>query len=102
MRKVRVATDLPETVFLQHANRADVVCCGPRTDRPRAEAIDLIGEHAATTLALAFKWQRILWRCWQDHQPYDESVYLRSLRDRNPTLHQLALNTLLPKEKAAA
>ena len=29
---------------------------------------------------VAFKWIRILWRCWQDRQPYDEQRYLRSLR----------------------
>jgi transposase len=32
---------------------------------------------------LAFKWLRILWRCWQERQAYDEIKYLRSLqRDR--------------------
>jgi transposase len=29
--------------------------------------------------ALAFKWIRILWRCWHDQTPYDESRYLASL-----------------------
>jgi transposase len=29
---------------------------------------------------VAFKWLRILWRCWQQRQPYDELVYLRSLQ----------------------
>ena len=58
--------------------------------------------HHTIVRALAFKWQRILWRCWQDHQPYDETVYLRALQDRNPALYQLALTTILPKEKAAA
>ena len=23
--------------------------------------------------ALAFKWQRIIWRCWQNHTPYDDA-----------------------------
>ena len=27
------------------------------------------GRHAAFR-ALAFKWQRIMWRCWHDHVPY--------------------------------
>jgi transposase len=32
---------------------------------------------------LAFKWLRILWRCWQERQAYDEIKYLGSLqRDR--------------------
>lgn len=33
--------------------------------------------HAAIR-ALAFKWIRILFRCWQSRTPYDESVYLKS------------------------
>jgi transposase len=30
--------------------------------------------------ALAFKWQRILFRCWKTRESYDESRYLRRLR----------------------
>ena len=30
--------------------------------------------------ALAFKWQRILFRCWKDRTPYDEHRYLQRLR----------------------
>ena len=30
--------------------------------------------------ALAFKWQRIIWRCWQDRKPYDERLYEAALR----------------------
>ena len=30
--------------------------------------------------ALAFKWQRILFRCWKNHQCYDERRYLQRLR----------------------
>jgi transposase len=30
--------------------------------------------------ALAFKWLRILHRCWKDHKPYDEAVYLKALQ----------------------
>jgi len=36
------------------------------------------GHHAAIR-ALAFKWLRILFRCWKDRVPYDEAVYLQSL-----------------------
>jgi len=32
--------------------------------------------------ALAFKWQRILFRCWQDREPSDEQKYLAALRRR--------------------
>lgn len=41
--------------------------------------------HQAILRALAFKWIRIVWRCWQTRIPYDESRYLESLaRRRSP------------------
>jgi transposase len=41
--------------------------------------------HQATLRALAFKWIRILWRCWQDRVPYNEARYLASLqRQKSP------------------
>ena len=43
------------------------------------------GHHAAVR-ALAFKWIRILFRCWKDRQPYVESQYLDSLRKRGAPL----------------
>ena len=47
--------------------------------------------HQAAVRALAFKWIRILSRCWQDRTPYDESVYLQALNRRSaPLLHNLA------------
>lgn len=36
--------------------------------------------------SLAFKWQRILFRCWQTGQPYDEERYLAALRRRGSPL----------------
>jgi hypothetical protein len=30
--------------------------------------------------ALAYKWIRIIYRCWQTHQPYDESHYMERLK----------------------
>lgn len=48
------------------------------------------GHHAAVR-ALAYKWQRILWRCWQDRAPYDEAIYLRSLwRAGSPLVSKLS------------
>jgi len=47
--------------------------------------------HQAAVRALAFKWIRVLYRCWQERTPYDESVYLQALKRRNaPLLHNLA------------
>lgn len=41
------------------------------------------GRHAAIR-ALAFKWIRILFRCWKDRTVYDEAKYLQALAARNP------------------
>lgn len=44
--------------------------------------------HHAILRALAFKWVRILWRCWTDSTPYDDSRYLASLaRRRSPRVN---------------
>jgi transposase len=41
--------------------------------------------HHGAVRALAYKWIRILYRCWQSHTPYDEAVYLAALkRHRSP------------------
>jgi transposase len=42
--------------------------------------------HHAAVRALAFKWIRIIWRCWQDRIPYDEARYLRTLVQRGSPL----------------
>jgi transposase len=39
---------------------------------------------------LAFKWLRIIYRCWQTRTPYDESRYIQSLRrSSSPVWHRL-------------
>jgi transposase len=42
--------------------------------------IDLGNGHHAAIRALAFKWQRIMWRCWRDKTPYDDAKYVECLR----------------------
>jgi transposase len=44
--------------------------------------------HHTTLRKLAFKWIRVLFRCWQTHTPYSESQYLEALRKRNAPLLQ--------------
>jgi transposase len=47
--------------------------------------------HQAAVRSLAFKWIRILFRCWQDRTPYDEATYLHALNRRGFSLiHNLA------------
>ena len=43
-------------------------------------------DHQAAVRALAFKWIRILYRCWQNHTLYDEQRYLEALRRRGSPL----------------
>jgi len=42
--------------------------------------------HRVAVRALAFKWIRIIYRCWKTRTPYDESVYLKSLKRRGSPL----------------
>jgi len=49
--------------------------------------------HHAALRSLAFKWIRILFRCWQDRTPYDEARYIRALRRRgSPLVRRLELH----------
>jgi transposase len=42
--------------------------------------------HHVALRALAFKWQRILFRCWKDGATYDEAKYVASLKKRSSPL----------------
>ena len=48
--------------------------------------------HHIAVRSLAFKWIRILYRCWQSRTPYDESLYLKALQRRG--------SNLVPQESA--
>lgn len=48
--------------------------------------------HQVAIRALAFKWIRILYRCWQDRQPYDEVRYLMALKKKGSPLVKNLLN----------
>jgi transposase len=45
--------------------------------------------HNATIRALAYKWIRILFRCWKDRQPYRDEVYTNSLFKHGSSLASL-------------
>ncbi|HEY7236941.1 MAG TPA: IS110 family transposase [Gemmatimonadaceae bacterium] len=50
-------------------------------------------QHQAAVRALAFKWIRILWRCWRDRQRYDEARYVQALHvRRSPLATRLSLD----------
>jgi transposase len=52
-------------------------------------------KHHAAVRALAFKWIRILFRCWKDRVAYDERIYLAALAKRNSPL---VAGTFVPAE----
>jgi hypothetical protein len=53
--------------------------------------------HWVIIRALAYKWIRILFRCWQERIPYDEIRYLNSLqKSGSPLLQYLAHPTTQP------
>jgi transposase len=47
-------------------------------------------QHHAAVRALAFKWIRIIWKCWQTRTPYNEVTYLESLRKAGSPLLKFA------------
>ena len=50
--------------------------------------------HHAAVRSLAYKWNRILFRCWKDGNPYDEQTYLRALkRTGSPLIDRFQLDT---------
>jgi hypothetical protein len=64
----------------------------------RAEGM---GHHAAVR-SLAYKWIRVLWRCWQDHTVYEEAKYLAALRKAGspiiPWMEKNPVKTRGPKQ----
>jgi transposase len=51
-------------------------------DQQRARGND----HHAALRALAYKWMRILFRCWKERTPYEEDKYIDALRRRGSPL----------------
>ena len=47
-------------------------------------------DHHAAVRALAFKWMRVIWKCWQTRTPYNEVIYLESLRKKGSSLLKFA------------
>ena len=42
--------------------------------------------HFCILRALAYKWIRIIYRCWKSRTPYDESIYIKALNKRPNSL----------------
>jgi transposase len=52
--------------------------------------------YQAAVRALAFKWIRILYRCWKTNTPYNESLYLKALKQRGSPLINQYPDTINP------
>ena len=48
--------------------------------------------HNTIIRSLAFKWIRIVFKCWQTNTPYDESKYLEALKRQGSPLLDFAVN----------
>jgi transposase len=60
----------------------------------RAERDNHKSHHAAVR-SLAYKWIRIIFRCWKDGKPYDEQTYRQALRRTgSPLIDAFRLNTV--------
>src|SRR5215470_3307705 len=70
--------------FHEFANQAWKFCAWSKLyyRQQRARGHD----HHAAVRALAYKWIRIMFRCWKDRTPYDDSLYVRSLNRRGSPL----------------
>jgi transposase len=42
--------------------------------------------HHTAVRALAYKWQRIIWRCWQNRTPYQDHIYEAALKKNGSQL----------------
>jgi transposase len=59
------------------------------------------GHHTAIR-AVAFKWIRVMFRCWQDRVPYDEIAYIKTLQKRGSYLFARIADTQLPNQTKGA
>ena len=64
--------------------------------------IDRKKSHHAAVRALAFRWIRVIFRCWKARTPYDEQTYKRSLQRRGSPLVGSFLPTTNVEWKAEA
>jgi transposase len=85
--------------FLRQTFHEWAACSIPQCDWARTYYADLKArgkKHHVAVRALAFKWMRILYRCWKQRQPYREEVYLASVAKRILPARQLAAAVQMP------
>jgi len=70
--------------FFEYANQSVLHCAWAKLFVQ--EQIAKGKKHPTAVRALAFKWQRIMFVCWRDRVPYDQTTYLNSLKRRGSPL----------------
>ena len=80
--------------FFEYAGQSALHCAWAKAFIQ--DQLDRGKTHPTAVRALAFKWQRIMFVCWRDHVPYDETTYLNSLKRRGSHLAR-KLDQQLPK-----
>ena len=77
--------------FMEWAGQTGLHCPWAKASYEQMKAKDK--GHWAMLRALAFKWVRSLWKCWQDRTPYDEARYRKQLAHRRWPLAQALSKT---------
>lgn len=69
--------------FHEFAGQSIMHCDWARAyyDQKKAEG----KRHHVAIRALAYRWIRIIYRCWKDRVPYNEQTYMESLRRKRPS-----------------
>jgi transposase len=68
--------------FHEFAGQSIVYCAWARAFYESKKAGGM--QHHAALRALAYKWIRIIFRCWKDHAQYSEQKHMASLKRRHP------------------
>jgi len=70
--------------FHEFAGQSIKLCAWARTyyDMKRRDGV---GHHAAVR-ALAYKWIRIIFRCWHDRVCYNDAIYIRALHNKGSAI----------------
>jgi transposase len=80
--------------FFEYASQSALHCAWAKAFLQQQKAKGKT--HPTAVRALAFKWQRIMFKCSRDRVPYQETTYLKSLKQRGSPL-AAQLNQELPK-----
>ena len=75
------ATSVPSSTGKAFTNTPKRACSGAAGPRRFI--------YISAVRALACKWQRVIWRCWQDRRLYDEATYEAALRKNGSPLVKL-------------